>query len=89
MKNPQPSDPKLYQGQLVEFNAGDLCHGVGKICGTAAIGEAIIGRPYIIEVISSNIDKKTYPYSHIVIFECMIEPTESVTLFESKSSKEI
>jgi hypothetical protein len=62
----------MKQGQMIRFQVDNVCKGTGKICGIALNGAPVIGKAYIIEIISSNIDKTIYPYTHTIVFENMI-----------------
>lgn len=64
----------LTENTIVSFNINDAIKGIGIIKGIANRGLPVIGKSYIIEILSSKgIDKKTYPYSSIVVFEKFIE----------------
>lgn len=64
----------LTENTIVSFNINDAIKGIGIIKGIANRSLPVIGKSYIIEILSSKgIDKKTYPYSSIVVFENFIE----------------
>ena len=76
---------KYNQGDRVYFNmgVGQNIEGWGKIIGCSTEIMPELGRGWIIELEeeSRKIDSKIYPFSSIVIFDCMIvEPiTTSIT----------
>lgn len=64
----------LIENTIVSFNINDAIKGIGIIKGIANRSLPVIGKSYIIEILSAKgIDKKTYPYSSIVVFEKFIE----------------
>lgn len=62
--------PSFTEGQLISFNAGDGCHGAGKIRGKSVSGLVDF---WIIEVSESNIDPKIYPWSCITMPHTLIK----------------
>lgn len=58
----------LTENTIISFNINDAIKGI------ANRSLPVIGKSYIIEILSAKgIDKKTYPYSSIVVFEKFIE----------------
>jgi len=63
----------IEQGQVVRFSITSDISGVGRVCGLSTIELPVIGCGYIIEIISAeNIDRVTYPYTHMVVFQNQI-----------------
>lgn len=64
----------LTENTIISFNINDAIKGIGIIKEIANRSLPVIGKSYIIEILSAKgIDKKTYPYSSIVVFEKFIE----------------
>lgn len=64
----------LKENTLVKFDLKNGISGTGRIKGIAIGENAIIGKSYIVEIIDSiGVDKNTYPYSTMTIFELFFE----------------
>lgn len=76
------------EGDIVSFNAGETCKGVGRVRGLSS--NNIIDF-WIIEVRESNIDPVAYPYSHITMpSSCISEYqiTERVVVADDDETNE-
>jgi hypothetical protein len=66
------------EGDRVKFDNGASAMGTGIIRGVATEGGPIIGRGYIVEILSAPaILKSIYPYSCIQVFECHLKKDET------------
>lgn len=64
----------LKENTLVRFDLKNGISGTGLIKGIAMGGNPVIGKSYIIILIDSvGINKDTYPYSTLAVFESFIE----------------
>lgn len=64
----------LSNNTLVSFDLKNGITGFGVIKGIATNGVPILGKSYIVEILSTNgIDKEIYPYSCITVFENFME----------------
>lgn len=64
----------LKENTLVKFDLKNGISGTGLIKGIAIGGNPVIGKSYIIALIDSvGINKDTYPYSTLAVFELFIE----------------
>lgn len=64
----------LSENSIVTFNMNDSIKGIGVIRGIASVGLPVIGKSYIVEILSAKgIDREAYPYSTMVIFEKFID----------------
>lgn len=64
---------ELVEGQRVvgQITPGQIV--VGKVRGFATVEQPLIGRTVILEIIhTTGIDRETYPYSCMVVFENQI-----------------
>lgn len=66
---------EIIYDKIVKFNNG-IINGKGAIAGIATIGDAIIGRSIIIEMIESNVSWKDYPYTHACFFESQLSDND-------------
>lgn len=63
---------EIKQGKMVRFNTG-IVSGKGMICGIATIGDVVIGRSIILEIVEINTNLEDYPYTHACFFECQLK----------------
>jgi len=65
---------KLEQGLRVFFRISPEISGAGKVCGIATTDIWGIGKMVIVELVrSEGIDPATYPYTHIVVAENLLQ----------------
>lgn len=58
----------------ISFDMKNGISGTGLIKGIATNGVPILGKSYIVEISTSvGIDEKTYPYTHMTVFELFME----------------
>jgi len=58
------------QRELVQFDIDGNIKGTGKICGKTSDNAVTI---WIVEIVTGNISKEVYPYSHIGVPHCLLK----------------
>ena len=67
---------ELKQGQRVQYFIDDPKNILtGTICGIAGNGVPVAGKTYIVQPDVPH-DKEVYDYSHIAVFEVMLNPID-------------
>ena len=80
MKAVDPNEIDLAEGTLVSADFPNTGKIVGRICGLATTGHAVIGKTYIIKVLDyGKLDRKIYPYSCMAITRSMMNIIEVET----------